>query len=190
MPQPNALAAPGRSAPLARDTLLVAVGVALLALSARAQVPFWPVPMTLQTLVVLGWAAAFGERIAVGSALGYLAIGALGLPVFAGTPERGIGLAYMMGPTGGYLVGFVAAAWFVGRLSFGRGFLHRLITLLLGVLIIDSLGALWLMHFLPPVEAMQKGAGLFVVVDLVKAAIVAVGATLAEPALKRFRQAD
>ncbi len=172
---------------LARQIGLAAIGVVLLTLSAKAKVPFWPVPMTLQALVVLGYAAAFGERIAVGTMLAYLAIGAAGYPVFAGTPDRGIGLAYMVGPTGGYLVGFLAASWVVGRLGAGKPFLTRALALALGVVIIDGLGVLWLMNFFPPMDAIAKGVGLFVVVDFIKAAIVAVGVSLAEPWLKSLR---
>jgi biotin transport system substrate-specific component len=92
-------------------------GVCLLTLSAKLQVPFWPVPMTMQTLVVLMLGMAYGRRLGAGTVLAYLLVGAAGLPVFAGTPERGIGLAYMMGPTGGFLMGFVAAAWVTGALA-------------------------------------------------------------------------
>ena len=71
--------------------------------------------MTMQTLVVLMLGMAYGPRLGAGTVLAYLLVGAAGLPVFAGTPERGIGLAYMMGPTGGFLMGFVA-----GRLDHRR----------------------------------------------------------------------
>ena len=77
----------------------------VLALSAKVKVPLWPVDASLQTLALFTIAAAFGRRLAVATVALYLLEGALGLPVFQGTPERGIGLAYMAGPTGGYLVG-------------------------------------------------------------------------------------
>ena len=80
---------------------------ALLILSAKIQVPFWPVPMTMQTLVVVALGLGMGLRLGTAAMLLYLVEGAIGLPVFAGTPERGIGLAYMAGPTGGYLAGFL-----------------------------------------------------------------------------------
>ena len=81
----------------------VIVGVCLLTLSAKLQVPFYPVPMTMQTLVVLMIGMAYGRVLGTATVVAYLLAGAAGLPVFAGTPERGIGLAYMMGPTGGFL---------------------------------------------------------------------------------------
>ena len=160
---------------------------ALIAVAAHVKVPFWPVPMTLQTLVVLGWGAFFGEIVGVGAVLGYLALGAAGYPVFAGTPEHGLGLAYMVGPTGGYLVGFVAAAFVVGRLGADQSFARRALALLAGVVLIDGLGALWLATLFPLGDAIAKGFGLFIVVDLIKAAIVAVGAMVAEPLLGKTR---
>jgi len=88
---------------IARNALLALAGSALLALSAKMQIPFWPVPMTMQTYVVLVLAMAYGWRLGGATMLLYLAEGALGLPVFAGTPEKGVGFAYMMGPHGCYL---------------------------------------------------------------------------------------
>ena len=172
---------------LAGQLALLALGIVLLTLSAKAKVPFWPVPMTLQTLVVLGYAAFLGEVIGVGAVLGYLALGAVGYPVFAGTPEHGLGLAYMVGPTGGYLVGFVAAAFVVGRFGAGQSFVRRALALVAGVALIDGLGVLWLTTLFPVADALAKGLGLFIVVDLIKAAIVAVGGSLAAPLLAKFR---
>ena len=108
-----------RPARLPAKIALVLAGTALLALAAKVQVPFWPVPMTLQTLAVLMIGATFGARMAGATLLAYLAEGAVGLPVFA----SGAGLAYMAGPTGGYLLGFLLAAVFVG-LAADRGWLR------------------------------------------------------------------
>ena len=96
--------------PLARSSrmaqaLLVVAGTVLLAASAKVQVPFWPVPMTMQTFVVLLLGIAYGPRLGFITGALYLVEGAFGLPVFA----KGAGMAYLMGPTGGYLFGFVAA---------------------------------------------------------------------------------
>lgn len=101
----------------------VLLGTAVLALSAKFSIPFYPVPMTLQTLAVLLIGALLGPRLGTLAVVAYLAEGAAGLPVFSGAPERGSGLAYMAGPTGGYLVGFVAAAFMAGLLTRGGG--HR-----------------------------------------------------------------
>jgi len=112
-------AVPGSSG-LTRNLMLAVGGSLLLWASARLQVPFYPVPMTMQTFVVLMIGAAYGWRLGAATVALYLLQGALGMPVFAGTPEKGIGLAYMAGPTGGYLVGYVAAAAVTGALA-GRG---------------------------------------------------------------------
>ena len=100
-----------------RNLILAIVGSLALWVSAKLSIPFWPVPLTMQTLVVLVIGMAFGARLGAATVLLYLAEGAVGLPVFSGTPEKGIGLAYMMSTTGGYLVGFVLAAGAVGFLA-------------------------------------------------------------------------
>lgn len=94
--------------------LKVALAVGLLTLSAKITIPFHPVPMTMQVAAVLLLAGLGGLRFGTTSLFSYLAVGAIGLPVFAGTPEKGLGLAYMVGPTGGYLIGFLASAALVG----------------------------------------------------------------------------
>ena len=99
---------------LIRSITLAVLGSIALWISAKISIPFWPVPLTMQTLVVLMIGMAFGSRLGVATIFLYLAEGAVGLPVFSGTPEKGIGLAYMMGTTGGYLVGFVLAVGTVG----------------------------------------------------------------------------
>ncbi len=112
------------SRPLLRNAVIALAATGLLTLSAKVQVPFYPVPMTMQSLVVLVIGAAFGWRLGMATVMFYLLQGLAGLPVFAGTPEKGVGLAYMMGPTGGYLIGFVAAAFVTGflvRLRLARG---------------------------------------------------------------------
>ena len=127
--------------------LLVVLGAALLTISAKIQIPFFPVPMTMQTLVVLVTGMAFGARLGATAVAAYLMLGAFGLPVFAGTPEKGIGLAYMLGPTGGYLFGFVAAAGVCGYLA-ERGWDRRMSTTFLAMLIGNAViyipGLVWL----------------------------------------------
>lgn len=141
--QPPASRLSGLGAKLA----LVLAGTALLTLSAKISVPFFPVPMTFQSLVVLLIGAAFGPRLAAAVLAAYLAEGAAGLPVFAGTPEKGIGLAYMVGPTGGFLVGFLLAAILVGWLT-GLGAARRIWTaalvVLAGTVAVYVPGLLWL----------------------------------------------
>ena len=96
---------------------LIVAGTGLLAFSAKLKIPLGPVPFTFQTPVILGLGFFLGPRLGGAVVLAYLLEGALGLPVFAGTPERGLGLAYMMGPTGGYLLGFLLSVVLVGFLS-------------------------------------------------------------------------
>lgn len=160
-----------------RAVLLALSGSLLLWASAKVQVPFYPVPMTFQTAVVLLIGLAYGPRLAAGTLLLYLAEGAMGLPVFAGTPERGIGLAYMAGPTGGYLLGFLAAAVIAGwTAERSRHWLTTVLGLLAGIVSIHLLGAAWLATLIGPAKAVSLGAAPFVLGDAVKLALVAVAA--------------
>ncbi|MEM1363855.1 MAG: biotin transporter BioY [Pseudomonadota bacterium] len=134
-------------AALPYQVALVLAGTVLLALSAKIQVPFFPVPMTLQTFAVLFLGFALGAKYAGITLLAYLAEGAAGLPVFAGTPEKGVGLAYMMGPTGGYLLGFVMAAVATGYLAergWDKLWWKAAIAALIGMVLIYVPGLLWL----------------------------------------------
>lgn len=130
-----------------RNLLLAFAGSVLLAISAKINIPFYPVPMTMQTFMVLCIGMAFGWRLGGATLLLYLGEGALGLPVFAGTPEKGIGLAYLMGPTGGYLFGFFVAAVTVGWLAekgWDRNMWTTLAAMIIGTAIIFILGLLYL----------------------------------------------
>ena len=130
-----------------RNLILAIVGSLALWVSAKLSIPFWPVPLTMQTLVVLVIGMAFGARLGAATVLLYLAEGAVGLPVFSGTPEKGIGLAYMMSTTGGYLVGFVLAAGAVGFLAergWDRSPVKTALAMLLGNILIYMTGLLWL----------------------------------------------
>ena len=132
---------------LLRNLMLAFAGSLLLWVSAKISIPFWPGPLTLQTLVVLMIGMAFGARLGAATVALYLLEGAAGLPVFSGTPEKGIGLAYMMSTTGGYLFGFVVAAGAVGFLA-ERGWDRNLSTtalaMLIGTVLIYIPGVLWL----------------------------------------------
>ena len=132
---------------LLRNLILAVAGSLLLWISAKISIPFWPVPLTMQTLVVLMIGMAFGARLGAATVALYLLEGAAGLPVFSGTPEKGIGLTYMMSTTGGYLFGFVVAAGAVGFLA-ERGWDRNLSTtalaMLIGTVLIYIPGVLWL----------------------------------------------
>lgn len=130
-----------------RSLALALAGTALLTLSAKIQVPFYPVPMTMQTYILLVLGMAYGWRLGGATVLLYLAEGAAGLPVFAGTPAKGIGLAYMAGSTGGYLVGFVLAALLCGWLAergWDRHLLSTAVAMTAGTALIFIPGLLWL----------------------------------------------
>lgn len=129
-----------------RLALLVA-GVAALWISAKIQIASVPVPVTLQMLVIMVIGASYGPRLAASTVAAYLALGIQGLPVFAGTPEKGIGLAYMMGPTGGYLIGFLVAAYAVGALArsgWDRSHLSMALAMGVGILCVYVPGVVWL----------------------------------------------
>ena len=132
---------------LLRNLILAVAGSLLLWISAKISIPFWPVLLTMQTLVVLMIGMAFGARLGAATVALYLLEGAAGLPVFSGTPEKGIGLTYMMSTTGGYLFGFVVAAGAVGFLA-ERGWDRNLSTtalaMLIGTVLIYIPGVLWL----------------------------------------------
>lgn len=166
---------------------ILVLGVALLKISARTQVPFWPVPMTLQTLAVLALAIGLGPRLATSVFLAYLAAGLAGLPVFAGSPERGIGWAYLVGPTGGFLVGCLVASGLVGRLAAGGGTLVRVGAMLAGLVAIFACGVAWLALFVPAGKLLALGVLPFLPGEAVKVAVVATGAALFAPALTRLR---
>ena len=156
---------------------LVLVGSLLLTLSAKVQVPFYPVPMTLQTLVVLLIGVAFGWRMGVATVLAYLAQGAMGLPVFAGTPEKGLGLLYMAGPTGGYLVGFALAAATTGWLAergLDRSVIGTAIAMVAGNVMIYACGLVWLSTFVGMDKAVTFGMAPFLFGDLLKIALAIV----------------
>ncbi len=136
---------PTRSVP--RSLILALAGTVLLAISAKIQIPFWPVPMTMQTFAVLTIAMAYGLRLGTATVALYLAQGAIGLPVFA----AGGGLAYFAGPTTGYLAGFLVAAALVGWLGqsgWDRTVPRTLAAMGLGTACIFLLGFAWLSVFL------------------------------------------
>jgi biotin transport system substrate-specific component len=164
-----------RHAALRAATLMIA-GTVLLTVSAKIQVPFWPVPMTMQTLVVLMIGAAYGWRLGGATVALYLVEGAVGLPVFAGTPERGLGLPYMMGPTGGFLIGFLAAAVATGWLA-ERGWdkpLWRLFAMMaVGHAVIFAFGLGWLAALVGWSKAWAGGAAPFMAATLLKTALAA-----------------
>lgn len=162
---------------VARVLLVALAGSALIAVSSKIQVPMAPVPMTLQTLVILVIGMACGWRLGGLTVLLYLVEGAAGLPVFANTPERGIGISYMVGATGGYLLGFLLAALVVGLLAeagWDRSAPLTAAAMLIGNVVIYVPGLLWLGSVAGwdnPI--LQWGLTPFIAGDLVKVALAA-----------------
>jgi biotin transport system substrate-specific component len=157
-----------RSLRFARNAALAIGGALALALSAKVQVPFTPVPMTLQTLVVLALGAAYGARLATATIALYLLEGLLGLPVFAGALA---GPAYMVGPTGGFLAGFLLAAALVGSLAergWDRSWGLLLAAMALGHVAIFALGFAWLAILIGPEKAFMLGVAPFALATIVK----------------------
>jgi len=166
-----------RAARLAMQFGLAVGGTLLLTLSAKTKVVLGPVDMNLQTLAVLLIASAFGLRLGVATLLLYLAEGAMGLPVFQSTPEKGIGIAYMLGTTGGYLAGFVVMAAIAGWAA-DRGFDRNLFKLfgafMAAEVVMMAMGFAWLATLIGAEKAWQFGVLPFIVPDLVKLALAAV----------------
>ncbi|WP_395685990.1 biotin transporter BioY [Aestuariivirga sp.] len=150
--------------------VILGLGVLLLTLASKVQVPFWPVPMTLQVLAVLMIGATAGARLGGATVLAWLALGAVGVPVFA----TGAGLAYMAGPTGGYLAGFLAASLLVGYLAdrgLGRGIGSAVLMLLAGLAAIYALGLGWLGSLIGFEKAVAVGLMPFIPAEVLKLAL-------------------
>lgn len=161
---------------LGGQIFLAVLGTFLLTVSAKTKVVFGPVDMSLQTLVVLLIAAGFGFRLGVATLLLYMAEGAMGFPVFQSTPEKGIGIAYMLGTTGGYLAGFVVMAAIVGWAA-DRGF-DRNPVKLFGIMlaanaVMLTMGFAWLAVLIGAEKAWAFGVVPFIVSDLIKVALAA-----------------
>jgi len=124
---------------------VVFIGSILLTLSAKFKIPFYPVPMTMQTFVVIFMGMAFGYKIGVATVSLYLIEGIIGLPVFSNSPERGVGLIYFTGPTMGYLIGFLFASFIAGYLiNLSNNLFVIFVKLIFSVSFIYILGILWL----------------------------------------------
>ena len=167
-------ARPLRRAAIPTQAAMVLAGVAILTASAKFQVPFWPAPMTMQTLAVLTLGAAYGARLGSGTVIAYLALGAAGAPVFAAGGDA----AYFVGPTGGFLVGFPLAAFVVGSLIARRPRASpagAFAVVLAGDAIIFGCGVAWLAVLFGANKAVAFGLAPFALAELLK---LALGATL------------
>ena len=152
---------------------LIVIGSLLLATSAQIKIPLYPVPVTGQTLVVLLIGMVYGARLGGATIAAYLLQGAIGLPVFAG---GAFGITTLLGPTGGYLGGFLIAAVVMGFLAergFGRGIVSTIIAMMIGNAIIYAAGASWLASFIGAEKAITAGVLPFLYGDVLKLAVAA-----------------
>jgi biotin transport system substrate-specific component len=127
-----------------RTFVLIFLGTIVLTISAKIKIPFYPVPMTMQTFVVLFLGLAFGYKIGLATVGVYLLEGIIGIPVFSNSPEKGVGLVYFTGPTMGYLIGFLSAVFISGYLNFKKNIFIVFTKLIFSVSTIYLFGALWL----------------------------------------------
>ena len=168
---------------LIKSLIIIFLGSIILAISAKVKIPFYPVPMTMQTFVVLFLGLSFGYKIGLATVSLYLLEGIIGLPVFSNSPEKGVGLVYFTGPTMGYLIGFLPAVFLTGYFKFGdwtkkvngnvEFFFINLIKLLISVSIIYLLGLLWLSNLIGLEKALIFGFKPFLIAELFKVLILA-----------------
>ena len=154
---------------LLRYVFLALIGSIILAVSSKIKIPFYPVPMTMQTLVVLMIGIVFGWKLGLATVSLYLFEGIIGLPVFSGTPESGSGLVYFTGPTMGYLLGFLVAVYISGKFNYDSNIIKNFLKLLLATSFIYILGMTWLGNLIgwdKPI--FQLGAQPFLLAELFK----------------------
>lgn len=133
-----------KNAKLIKYLFLALIGSILLAISSKIKIPFYPVPMTMQTFIVLFIGIAFGWKLGIATVSLYLFEGLMGLPVFSGTPEKGIGIIYFTGPTMGYLLGFLPAVFLSGFLTFDKNLFKNFFKLVFATSFIYLMGVFWL----------------------------------------------
>ena len=149
--------------------LITIVGSILITISAKVKIPFYPVPMTMQTFVILLIGITLGYKIGLATVALYLFEGIIGLPVFASSPEKGIGIAYFIGPTMGYLIGFLVAVYFSGSFKYDKGIINTFLKLIFSVSFIYILGLIWLGTLIGWEKPIFKlGAQPFLIAELFK----------------------
>ena len=164
---------------------LALIGSIALAISSKIKIPFYPVPMTMQTLVILTIGIGFGWKLGLATVSLYLFEGIIGLPVFSGTPEKGIGLVYFTGPTMGYLIGFLIAVYISGKFTYDNNLIKNFLKLLIATSFIYIFGMSWLGYLIgwdKPI--FQLGAQPFLLAELLKILI----ATFAINQLKKINE--
>ena len=155
--------------------LIIFLGSILLTISSKIKIPFYPVPMTMQTFVVLFLGMSFGYKIGLATVSLYLLEGIIGLPVFSNSPEKGVGIIYFTGPTMGYLIGFLFATFLAGYFNFKVNIFYTFLKLIISVSVIYILGIFWLGNLIgwdKPI--IQLGVSPFLLAELFKVSILAI----------------
>mgnify|MGYP001230567149 FL=1 len=174
-----------KEASLVKNLFIAILGSILLAISSKIKIPFYPVPMTMQTFVVLLLGVSLGWKLGLFTVTLYLAEGIAGLPVFSGTPEKGMGIVYFAGPTMGYLIGFLVAVYLTGFFNFDNNFFKNFARLLFSVSFIYLLGLIWLGSLIGWDKPVFKlGAQPFLLAELFKILLLA----LLIPVILKFRK--
>ena len=156
-----------------KSLFVIILGSIALTISAKFKIPFYPVPMTMQTFVVLFLGIAFGYKIGLATVGIYLLEGMVGIPVFSNSPEKGIGLVYFTGPTMGYLIGFLFATFIAGYLNFKTNIFFIFIKLILSVSVIYIFGILWLGSLIGwDKPLLQLGVTPFLLAELFKVSLL------------------
>jgi biotin transport system substrate-specific component len=160
---------------LIKSLIIIFLGSIALTISSKLKIPFYPVPMTMQTFVVLFLGISFGYKIGLATVSLYLFEGIIGLPVFSNSPEKGVGLVYFIGPTMGYLIGFLVATFLAGYLNLKTNIFLIFLKLTLSVSIIYILGMLWLGSLIGWDKPIFKlGAEPFLLAELFKISLLTV----------------
>ena len=162
------------SSNILKKILIVISATLLLTISAKIKVPFYPVPMTMQTFVVVLIGVSLGWKLGLATIFLYLFEGAIGLPVFAGTPEKGIGISYMVGPTGGYLVGFITSVFIAGFVNLNKNIFIKFLLISLAIFAIYITGVPWLAYLAGWEVAYVWGIKNFVLAEIFKIAILTI----------------
>ena len=162
-----------KSSKLLKYIFFALIGSIILAISSKIKIPFYPVPMTMQTLVVIIIGVAFGWKLGLATISLYLFEGIIGLPVFSGTPEKGIGFVYFTGPTMGYLIGFLVAVYFAGKFNYDKNVIKNFVKITFATSFIYLLGMAWLGSLIGWEKPIFKlGAQPFLLAELFKILIV------------------
>ena len=170
---------------LIKYIFIALLGSILLAISSKVKIPFYPVPMTMQTFVVLLIGISFGWKLGVATISLYILEGIIGLPVFSGSPEKGVGITYFTGPTMGYLIGFIVTGFIAGKFIYDNNYIKTFFKLIFATSFIYMFGMLWLGFLIGWDKPIFKlGAQPFLLAELFKILIT----TLVINKIKKFRK--